>query len=167
MIVKKISSLRKLLNEKAGKQVWEKRKQMLSDKNMPVLTGNTTSMLVWRVECVCLGGGNLFSCFLATLNSDSVKQEFAFQLGSDTLILCYKGNIPFVLLCKFLFRNSRWLGCSQDLDKSFFKAQTMCIVTKITVSAKGGTDTKLCGVWLTFWTSQVFGTMHKEVLQKT
>lgn len=35
------------------------------------------------------------------------------------------------------------------------------------VSAKGGTDTKLCGVWLTFWTSQVFGTMHKEVLQKT
>lgn len=68
---------------------------------------------------VCVRVCNLFSCFLVALNSESVKQDFAFQLGNDTLILCYKGNVPFVLLCKFLFRNSRWLGCSQDLEKLF------------------------------------------------
>lgn len=154
--------MKKLVNksEKKGNRCWVIRTCLFWQGTPPVCLCDGLNVCVW-------GGGNLFSCFLATLNSDSVKQEFAFQLGSDTLILCYKGNIPFVLLCKFLFRNSRWLGCSQDLDKSFFKAQTMCIVTKITVSAKGGTDTKLCGVWLTFWTSQVFGTMHKEVLQKT
>lgn len=34
---------------------------------------------------VCAGcGGELFSCFLATFNSESVKQDFAFQLGNDT-----------------------------------------------------------------------------------
>lgn len=31
-----------------------------------------------------VGGEELFSCFLVTFKSESVKQDFAFQLGNDT-----------------------------------------------------------------------------------
>lgn len=54
---------------------------------MCLFSQGTPPVCLYDVLNVCGGGvrgEELFSCFLVTFKSESVKQDFAFQLGNDT-----------------------------------------------------------------------------------